>query len=227
MKVKNGKSTTELIMMAAGIILLGSIWGLLECTLGGVKWGVSGLYVSMGAVMAGFFGIGFMLLARRLFRFTGSMLLVALVASIMRLIAPVGVCVLCSAIAIAVEGAVFEMILSRRSIHTHLSGGKVLPMISLGVVSGFAIFVTGYLLTQILTPLVTGGPLVMGNVIGIIPLMVGRSFYAAVLGGISVPLIASLPNPHIYLNKVNRGAYLTATTALSVLSWVLVIFVIF
>jgi len=47
------------LMMIAGILAIGSVWGLLECILGGVKFDIVGLPVSMGAVMAGLFGIGF------------------------------------------------------------------------------------------------------------------------------------------------------------------------
>jgi len=112
--MKKNRSASERAMILAGVILLGSIWGLLECTIGGLKWEVAGVYISMGAVMAGLFGLGFMILAKRIFNFTGAAFAVALVASVLRYFAPVGTLVICSAIAIAVEGLVFEIIVSRK-----------------------------------------------------------------------------------------------------------------
>jgi hypothetical protein len=222
------KSTTEMAMIVTGVILLGSIWGLLECTIGGMKWEVAGLYVSMGAVMAGLFGLGFMILAKRIFNFTGAALSVAIVAGILRYIAPVGSCVICSAIAIGVEGLVFEMIVSRRIFMGNLWGKKDMrTLASLGVISGFTVFTVGYITTQALTPLFTGGTLVIMDIVDILPLIIGRAFYAAILGGISVPVIALYDNLHLDVNKWNRGVYFTGSTLLSAACWILVIFILF
>lgn len=222
------RSATEYGMIAAGIILLGSIWGLLECTVGGMKWEVAGLYVSMGAVMAGLFGLAFMILARRLFDFPGAALSVALVASLLRFIAPVGSCVICSAIAIGVEGLVFEMIVSRKVFMGNLRGSKDFRTLAfLGVISGFTVFTVGYITTQVLTPVFTGGTLVVMDVVDILPLIVGRAFYAAVLGGISVPVIALYDNLHLDVSKWNKGAYFAGSTAISAVCWILVIFILF
>ena len=225
----DGKRTNvEYLKIAAGIIMLGSIWGLLECTIGGISWSVSGLYISMGAVMAGVFGLGFMVLARRMFNFTGAVFLVALVASILRFIAPVGTCVLCSAIAIAVEGMVFEIIVGRKVFMTNLWGRKDFrTLASLGVISGFTVFTTGYITTQILTPIFTGTTLIIGDVVAILPLIMGRAFYAALLGGVFVPVFALYDNLHLDLNKVSNGAYLAGSSIVSAVCWILVIFVLF
>jgi hypothetical protein len=216
------------IMIGAGIILLGSIWGLLECTIGGLKWNVAGLYVSMGAVMAGLFGLGFMILAKRIFNFTGAAFSVALVAAVLRYFAPVGTLVICSAIAIAVEGLVFELIVSRKVFMGNLFGSKDFrTLASLGVISGFTVFSVGYVTTQILTPVFTGGTLVITDVIRILPLIFGRAFYAALLGGISVPVISLYDNLHIDVKRLNKGVYFAATTVLSVFCWTMVMFVLF
>lgn len=222
------RSAIDYGMITVGIILLGSVWGLLECTIGGLKWNVAGLYVSMGAVMAGLFGLSFMILAKRIFNFAGAALLVALVASVLRFIAPVGSCVICSAIAIGVEGMVFEMIVSRKVFMGNLWGKKDFRTLAfLGVISGFSVFTVGYFTTQLLTPVFTGGTLFIMDVVNILPLIFGRAFYAAVLGGISVPLIALYDNLHLDLNKWNKGAYFASTTAISAVCWVLVIFILF
>jgi hypothetical protein len=226
--MKEKRSATEKGMIVAGVILLGSIWGLLECTIGGLKWEVAGLYISMGAVMAGLFGLAFMILAKRIFDFAGAALSVALVASLLRFIAPVGSCVICSAIAIGVEGLVFELIVSRKLFMGNLYGKKDFRTLAfLGVISGFTVFVVGYVTTQILTPVFTGGTLVLADVIDILPLIAGRAFYAAVLGGFSVPVIALYDNLHLDVSKWNRGAYFAGSTAISAVCWILVIFILF
>jgi hypothetical protein len=136
--------------------------------------------------------------------------------------------VICSAIAIGVEGLVFEMIVSRKVFMGNLWGKKDFRTLAfLGVISGFTVFVTGYVTTQILTPVFTGGTLVITDVIEILPLIVGRAFYAAILGGVSVPVIALYDNLHLDLNRWNRGAYFAGSTVLSALCWILVIFVLF
>ncbi|MDG6224910.1 MAG: hypothetical protein QCI82_05285 [Candidatus Thermoplasmatota archaeon] len=226
--MKVSRSAIDRAMVLAGIVLLGSIWGLLECTLGGLKWSVSGLYISMGAVMAGLFGLGFMILARRMFNFTGAVFLVALVASIMRYFAPIGSCVICSAIAIAVEGMVFEMIVGRKVFMDNLWGRKdVRALASLGVISGFTVFSIGYVTTQILTPVFTGATLVIMDVVNILPLIAGRAFYAALLGGISVPVFALYDNLHVEIQKIDRKVYFGTSTAVSAVCWILVLFILF
>lgn len=226
--MKKNRSASERAMIFAGVILLGSIWGLLECTIGALKWEVAGVYVSMGAVMAGLFGLGIMILAKRIFNFTGAAFAVALVAGALRFIAPVGSCVICSAIAIGVEGLIFEMIVSRKMFMGNLWGKKDFRTLAfLGVISGFTVFTVGYITTQILTPVFTGGTLVIMDVVDILPLIIGRAFYAAILGGISVPVIALYDNLHLDVNKWNRGAYFAGSTAISMACWVLVIFVLF
>ena len=228
MNKSNERKPVEYIMIVAGIMLLGSIWGLLECTIGGLKWEVSGLNISMGAVMAGTFGLAIMILARKMFNFTGAAFLVALVAGSLRFVAPVGSCVICSAIAIGAEGLVFEIILSRKAFRENLYGNKdFVTLAFLGVISGFTIFTVGYITTQILTPIFTGGTLVMMDVFRILPLIIGRSFYAALLGGISVPVIVLYDNLHLDVNKFNKGIYFTASSAFSILCWVMVLFVLF
>ncbi len=152
----------------------------------------------------------------------------ALVASLLRFIAPVGSCVICSAIAIGVEGMVFEMIVSRKVFMGNLWGKKDFRTLAfLGVISGFSVFTVGYFTTQILTPVFTGGTLFIMDVVNILPLILGRAFYAAILGGISVPIIALYDNLHLDLSKWNKGAYFAGTTAISAVCWVLVIFILF
>ena len=101
----------------AGIIVFGSIWGMLECTIGspGVSSSLGGL--PAGAMLAGLFGLGLMVWTRRTYRIPGMQLGMALVAGMLRFVAPIGSCVICSALAIGAEGLVFEFIYSRPSLN--------------------------------------------------------------------------------------------------------------
>ena len=46
------------LKLLAGIIVLGSIWGLLECALGGIKFTGALTHFPMGAVLGGGVGLG-------------------------------------------------------------------------------------------------------------------------------------------------------------------------
>jgi len=224
--MKEVRSNKDWVLITLGVIMLGSIWGLLECTLGSTKTDLFGFPVSMGAVMAGLFGIGFMLFARKMFKFTGASLAVAFVAGMMRLLAPVGTCVICSAIAIIVEGLIFEVIVNRKLILGNIEGAKkdFRTLAFAGVVTGFSMFTIGFLLTQILTPLFTEGILISaGDIWAIRNLMIGRGFYAALLGGISMPVVTLVDLLHLDVTKIRKGAYYTASIAVSVLCWVSVV----
>jgi hypothetical protein len=134
--MKGERKAVNNLMMVFGIILIGSIWGLLECILGGIKPEIAGIPISMGAVMAGLFGIGFMVLAR-----------MALVAGVLRFLAPVGTCILCAAIAIMVEGLIFEVIINRKVIMENIrgTGREYRTLVFAGVVTGFTMFSIGYI----------------------------------------------------------------------------------
>jgi hypothetical protein len=224
--MKAYKIKKDWFMIAAGIVMLGSVWGLLECTLGSMKTDIAGFPVSMGAVMAGLFGIGFMLLARKMFKVTGVSLGVAMVAGFLRLLAPVGTCIICAAIAIMVEGLIFEIIVNRKVILRNIDGAKrdYRTLVFAGVITGFVMFTTGYVLTQVLTPLFTEGILIsFSDLWSIKYLIIGRGFYAAILGGIAMPAATLLELVHLDITEIRKGAYYTASIAVSVLCWTAVV----
>ena len=224
--MKMDRKTVNKPMMALGIIMIGSIWGLLECILGGFKPEIAGIPVSMGAVMAGLFGIGFMLLARKMFNRIGVSLGVALVAGVLRFLAPVGTCILCAAIAIMVEGLIFEVIVNRKVILQNVNGASrdYRTLVFAGIITGFTMFSIGYILTQVLTPLFKEGTVIaFSDLWGILPLIFGRAFFAAVLGGITLPIITLVDLLHIDLNRIKKGAYYTASGLVSAACWILVV----
>ena len=90
-----------------GIIVFGSIWGFLECIVGP---GLSDLGFPSGSIMTSVFAVGLMMASRLLYKQRGMQLGMGLVAGALRLFNPLGGCVVCSAIAIAAEGLIFEII---------------------------------------------------------------------------------------------------------------------
>jgi hypothetical protein len=184
----------------------------------------------MGAVMAGLFGIGFMVLARKLFDRMGVSLGVALVAGVLRFFAPVGTCILCAAIAIMVEGLIFEAIVNRKVILGSIRGIERdhRTLVFAGIITGFTMFSIGYILTQVLTPLFKEGTLIaFSDLWGILPLIFGRAFYAALLGGITLPAVALVDLIHLDLNDLRKGAYYTVSGMISAACWILVLVVLF
>ena len=224
--MKMQRKPVNTLVMIFGIIMIGSIWGLLECVLGGFKPEIAGVPISMGAVMAGLFGIGFMVLARKMFDRMGVSLGVALVAGVLRFLAPVGTCILCAAIAIMVEGLIFEVIINRKVILGSIRGTQrdYRTLVFAGIVTGFTMFSIGYILTQFLTPLFKEGTLIaLSDIWGILPLIFGRAFFAALLGGITLPAVMLVDLVHIDVNNIRKGTYYAASGLVSAACWILVV----
>lgn len=210
--------------LLAGIIVLGSVWGIFECTIGGFNASIGGIGISMGAVLAGFFGLGFMALAMRTFQLRGTALAIAVVAGIMRYFAPVGSFVLCSAIAIVAEGVVFEIIMSRPSFSLAASTIRDPRGLSyLGVITAYFIFVTGYVVTQVLTPIVGSDSGSVFDVVGVLPIILGSGFFAALLGGVSLPLVTLAPQLDVNVADVKKELYYGLTTGASLFCWALLV----
>ena len=223
------KMVTDKWKILAGIIVIGSIWGMLECVLGEVKLTGAMEAFPMGALLGGMIGLGLMMWSRKVFNVLWMQLGIAIVAGLLRFWAPVGTCVICSALAIVAEGMVFELIFNRgmfniNSSEAHMKNFQTLAF--LGIIAGFTIYVTGYMFTQIFTPLLTEGVFIPSNFITNVPLMVGRGFFAAVFGGITVPLVVLAKELYIDVMKVRKEHYYGAVAGISTFCWALV-FVIF
>ena len=204
--------------MLAGVLLFGSLWGMLECMMGEV----SPSWFPMGAFLGGFIGLGLMMLTRRLYNVMWMQLGMAIVAGALRFWAPVGTCVVCSALAIMAEGFVFELIFNRPvfNVHgpSHMRSAKTLAL--LGIISGFVIFTVGYMFTQIMTPVLTGAIFSVDNFGHNLPVMVGSGFFAAVFGGVALPLtVLSMRPLHL---SIKKRVYYRAATGLSACCWMLV-----
>jgi len=207
----------EKMKLFAGIIVLGSLWGFAECIIGPAM-GDAGL--PSGVLMTSVFAIGLMMMSRMLFKQRGMQIGMGLVAGVLRLFNPFGGCVVCSAIAIAAEGLLFELIWYKMSLD--FSELKTITMkLSMGIVTAYSCYVGGYVITQILTPMVASSGFYVENLILFMPQILARGLLAAIIGGITVPVIFVLKN--INISNVKDQIYYPATATISILCWVAVI----
>ena len=201
----------------AGIIVLGSLWGFAECIIGPAM-GDAGL--PSGVLMTSVFAIGLMMMSRMLFKRRGMQIGMGLVAGALRLFNPFGGCVVCSAIAIAAEGLLFELIWYKMSLD--FSELKTITMkLSMGIVTAYSCYVGGYVITQILTPMVASAGFYVENLIVFMPQILARGLLAAIVGGITVPAIFALKDVNI--NNVKDRIYYPTAVSVSILCWVVVI----
>lgn len=207
----------EKMKLFAGIIVLGSLWGFAECIIGPAM-GDAGL--PSGALMTSVFAIGIMMMSRMLFKRRGMQIGMGLVAGALRLFNPFGGCVVCSAIAIAAEGLLFELIWYKMSLD--FSELKTMTMkLSMGIVTAYSCYVGGYVITQILTPTVASAGFYVENLVVFMPQILAKGLLAAIVGGITVPAIFVLKD--ININNVKDRVYYPTAAAISMLCWLTVI----
>ena len=143
-----------------GIIIFGTIWGFSECVIGSL-FNDAGL--PSGELMVGFFAITFLAVSRIYYRQPGMQFGMGLVAGTLRLFNPMG-CHLCSAIALIAEGAIFELIWYKLSYD--LNELKTLTLqVSMGIITAYLVFIVGYIVTQILSPVIAGTGFFINNLV--------------------------------------------------------------
>ncbi|RLF27559.1 MAG: hypothetical protein DRN01_02140 [Thermoplasmata archaeon] len=203
--------------LLVGVVLFGSLWGLSEVVLGSYLRDSS---LPAGAIMTGIFAVGLMMMTRVLYRQPGMQLGMGLVAGGLRLFNPFVGCFICSAIAIMAEGAFFELIwyrMSRDLNELH----KPTMSISMGVISAYTLYVLGFIVTQVLTPLLSSAGFHFENLVMFLPQILSKGLFAALLGGITVPVTLLLKN--VDVSHVADKIYYTASLSVSALCWVAVV----
>ncbi|MCD6474044.1 MAG: hypothetical protein J7K47_03960 [Thermoplasmata archaeon] len=192
------------------IILFGSIWGLLECSLGDYLHTHG---IGAGIIMA---GIAFSIMAYTRFAYDtkGMQLCMASIAAIMRHFNPMGGCLLCASISIFVEGLVFEALWI---IPWHKEKSNIIRM-GMGAISGYSIYSIGYIATQIITPMITS-KFYLRDLISNLPIIIAGATYALIIGAVMLPLILAIPKEI----KIRNTLYYTASAAIIALSWIAVI----
>lgn len=200
----------------AGIIVFGSIWGFAECIIGSYLHDVN---LPAGAIMTGVFAIGLLTLSRTTFRQPGMQTAIGLTAGALRLFNPFGGCFICSAIAIMAEGLLFDLIWTGFSLDLKKTHSLTIQA-SLGITSAYVMYVGGYIITQILTPVFSSAGFYLQNLIVFIPQILASGLLAALFGCATVPAVFSLKKPNILLQD---RVYYPVTIGVSSFCWIFVI----
>lgn len=205
------------LRLVVGIILFGSIWGLLECALGDA---LHGTVLPAGAIMTGLVGFGLMAATRVMYRQPGMQLGMGALAGALKYMHPVGGCMLCSAIAIAVEGVVFEMLWrSPRLRMNHLDSPSM--RVGMGVISGYGMYAVGYITTQILTPVVAGSMFMASGLAALIPRTLSHATLAGLIAGATLPALLAVPSDlSKRIPSIRKEVYYPAASLISLFCWV-------
>ncbi|HIH29235.1 MAG TPA: hypothetical protein HA260_05470 [Thermoplasmata archaeon] len=199
-----------------GIIVFGSLWGFAECIIGSLLRDVN---LPAGAIMTGVFAIGLMTLSRTTYGRPGMQTGIGLVAGGLRLFNPFGGCFICSAIAIMAEGLLFDLIWTGFSLDKKTT--QILTdQVSLGIISAYLVYVGGYIVTQILTPVFSSAGFYLENLLVFIPQILASGLLAALLGVATVPAVIILKKLHI---TIQDRLYYPITIGVSAFCWVFVI----
>ena len=74
--------------------------------------------------------------------------------------------------------------------------------ISMGITTAYVLYVGGYIITQILTPVVSSAGFYIENLLVFIPNILSSGLIAAVIGGITVPAIFALKKINITIDHL-------------------------
>jgi len=202
-------SKTKILL---GVIVFGSIWGLLECVLGG--------YVS-GAVLTGIVALGLMAATRLVYNQRGMQLGMGLVAAALRAVNPLGGCVVCSVIAIAVEGAVFELVWFAFSSDIEKAESMSI-MVSAGIITAYACYTLAYVMSQIVTPLFfSAANLQFGNLGVFIPTILSKGVVAGLIGGVVFPAVVLVKQ--LEISSIRNRWYYSLGSITAAACWIIVI----
>ncbi len=204
--------------LIAGILVFGSLWGFSEIMIGST---LSDAGLPAGAIMTGFFALTFLAMSRMFYRQPGMQMGMGLVAGGLRLFNPFMGCHLCSALAIMAEGVIFEIIWF--SIHDNLKRDvNTLPLkAGMGIITAYFVFVGGYIVTQILTPIVDGAGFYLENLLLFMPNILAAGLLPALIGAAMLPAILSTEQLNIL--KLKDMYYYPTTIGLSLFCWIFVI----
>ncbi len=200
----------------AGLLVFGSIWGFSECIIGSHLENVG---LPSGAIMTGVFAMMLMVTSRLFYRQPGMQLGMGIIAGGLRLFNPFVGCHICSALAIMAEGALFEIIWYKLSFDLKELKTRGLQA-SMGIITAYCMYVGGYIVTQVLTPLLSGPGFYIENLIVFMPRILASGLLTAVIGGIVLP--ATLLVRKVDITVKNRQYY-PVTVGVSILCWFLVI----
>jgi hypothetical protein len=200
----------------AGILLFGSLWGFTEIIFGSV---LKDAGLPYGSIMTGVFVLIFLIFSRLIYRQPGMQLGMGLVAGSLRMFNPFVGCHLCSALAIMAEGAIFEMIWYSFSFDFD-NMKNITNKVSMGIVTAYTIYVGGYVVTQILTPIVSGVGFYVENLIVFLPRILASGLLPGLIGAFVFPIVLQLSKLDL---KIKDTLYYPTTFGVSAFCWIVVV----
>ena len=204
------------LKLLLGILLFGTLWGFSEVIIGSALQDIG---LPSGVIMTGVFAIVFLVMSRMIYRQPGMQFGIGLVAGGLRLFNPFVGCHLCSAIAIMAEGAIFELIWYNISFDfSELK--NVLMQGSMGIISAYFIYVGGYIITQVLTPIASGANFYIENLVVFMPNILGSGLIAALIGGAVLPITLLAKKIDV---TIKDRVYYPSVLGISVICWFIVI----
>ena len=202
--------------LIAGILIFGSLWGFSEVIIGS---SLSDSGLPSGALMTGFFAFFILLISRLTFKQPGMQLGMGLVAGSLRMFNPLMGCHLCSAIAIMAEAMIFEIIWRNLSFDTNKYRNLTMQ-VSLGIFTVYCLYVGGYIITQILTPVVDSGVFYIENLAATLPKILAGGLFPAFIGAIIAPIAIRIKNLDI---TIKDKIYYPTSLGISALCWIAVV----
>lgn len=201
--------------LAAGILALGSLWGVSEILLGSILRDAD---LPAGALLTSVVALGLLVFGRMQYQQRGLALGMGLVAGTLRLVNPFGGCFLCSALAIMAEGALFELLLVGLSSDLRELKSSLVMQSCLGIVSAYALYVGGYIITQTLTPVLSSAGFSPADLVAVLPQIFASGLLAAVVGAVTAPAVFALRKAHLTLRS---SLYYPVTVGTAATSWCL------
>ncbi len=200
----------------AGILLFGSLWGFTECIFGSI---LKDAGLPYGSIMTGVFVLIFLIISRIAYRQPGMQLGMGLVAGSLRMFNPFVGCHLCSAIAIMAEGAIFEIIWYSFSFDFD-NMKNITNKVSMGIITAYLIFVGGYVVTQVLTPIVSGVGFYIENLIVFLPRILASGLLPGLIGAFVFPSVLQLSKLDL---KIKDTLYYPTTFGVSAFCWIAIL----
>jgi hypothetical protein len=204
------------LRILALIIFFGSLWGFSEIFIGSF---LADQNLPYGIIMTGFFAMIFLTMSRVIYNHKGMQLGIGLTAGALKYFNPFIGCNVCSAIAIMAEGLIFELIWNYFIKYDFSKIDSIKLKISFGIFTSYTVYVFGYIITQILTPMIYSS-FYIENLISFIPQILSKGLLAGFLGIISITLAIYISNIKIQLKDI---IYYPTTIGVSSICWFIVL----
>lgn len=198
-----------------GTLMFGSIWGLLECTLGAF---LHLAHLPAGAIMTSV-AVGLMVASRRIYKQRGMQLGMGFIASSFKLLnlGFIGGCVWCAMVAIIVEALAFEAMLVLPYVLRFYESNRMINKAVIGAVIGYGCYTSGFILTEAITPLFFPAGFFLGDLIALLPTILLKGLFAAILTAVVVP--AALLTGSFSVLGVDARRYYPLTSSITVMCW--------